>query len=85
MVFCFVLSKAEAPKFMYFGPKYNFQCQNISYKIKYNFNIALHTLTNITFIHKPMSQSTVVKVTKYKTVINNYNKIVPYCILKILI
>lgn len=67
MVSYYVFSKAEAPKFLYFDPKYPFHCQNVSSKMKYNSNIALHTLMNITFIHKPMSQSTVVKVIKYKT------------------
>lgn len=53
----YVLSKAEAPKFLYFllDPKHNFHCQNVSSKVKYNSKIALHTLTNFTFIHKPMN------------------------------
>lgn len=53
----YVLSKAEAPKFSYFllDPNHHFHCQNVSSKIKYNSKIALHTLTNFTFIHKPMT------------------------------
>lgn len=82
MVSYYILSKTEAPKFLYFDPKYHFRCQDVSFKMKYNSTFAVHTLMNITFIHKPMTQSTVVKVIKYKTSKkSNLNEIVLYFIL----
>lgn len=65
-----VLSKAEAPEFLYFDPKYHFHCQNVSSKLKQNSNISLHTLMNITFIHKPMSQP-FLKLSNIKQTKNN--------------
>lgn len=57
-VLYYVLSKAEAPKLLYFllQPKYNFCCQNLSSKIKYNSKIVLHTFTNFTNFYKHMNQ-----------------------------